>query len=76
MKIIVWMMKTSCWNAFWWCHLFPGTLTFNMYRSDISVKFHFTDLAPCRPSRAAGPSKLVSRHEFGDLQCQMLFANL
>ena len=29
-----------------------------MYRGDISVKFHFTDLAPCSPSRAASPSKV------------------
>ena len=26
-------------------------------RCDISVKFHFTELAPCRPSRAAGLSR-------------------
>ena len=36
---------------------FGGVFTFNMYRNDISVKFHFTDLAPCRPPMAAGPSK-------------------
>ena len=40
----------------WWCHLFSGAFIFNMYPSDISVKFHFTDMAPCRPSRATGPS--------------------
>ena len=32
--------------------------------SDISLKFHFTDLAPCRPSRAAGPSNLISQGPF------------
>ena len=45
------------------CHVFAGAFTFNMYRSDISVKFHFTDLASYRPSWAAGPSK-VSEMKF------------
>ena len=47
------------WDTFSLCHFFPGT--FNTQRSHISVKFHFTDLAPCRPSRAAGPSKRTNR---------------
>ena len=47
-------MKTP-WNAFWCCHVY------NMYWSDISVKFHFTDFAPCSPSRATGPSTAASK---------------
>ena len=31
-------------------------------RCGISVKFHFTDLAPCRPLRAAGPSIYRNQH--------------
>ena len=38
--------------------MYFGTFNFNMYHRDISVKFHFTDLVPCRPSRAAGPSTI------------------
>ena len=46
----------------YYCTLFPGQLeeVLSKCRCKISVKFHFTDLAPCRPSRAAGPSKLTN----------------
>ena len=47
------------------CHLFPGT--FNIHRSHISVKFHFTDLAPCRPSRAACPSNRTLNNKINKL---------
>ena len=33
-------------------------------RGHISVKFHLTDLAPCRPSKAAGPSNGFRENTF------------
>ena len=55
MKLFIWMMKTS------WLECICGGVAYLLAHSlsictrvTFSVKFHFTDLAPCRPSRVVG----------------------